>query len=387
MSITVGKLFGNLNSQYCMKLLAGHRGLNNLVDWVHIVEDDDVSKFLHGNEVVFTAGILNKTEHWLYKFAEKLHESHASAFVVNLGPYTKDIPQKVIDYCNEVDMPLYTIPWETKMVDMTRHICHEIMQRENVENTLEQTIKNIIFKIGDLETQIQQLERYGYLRNSYFCFIAISLKADSDERSKSLKNSIKKYAEHIARSIKELYIEFDYKDYNILVLVDYSEYDIKKFVNRFWSRRDLNSEKIEIHMGISDNIQGIQFQAENFERGLIARKMSCKKQKNYIYYDELDIYKLILNIKDINLLRSFYDDTIGKIRKYDKENNTSLVDFLRTYMDNNGNVQHVAEIQFIHRNTVNNNLKRIEKITGYNPSNLNEKVRFFLGFYISDIIE
>lgn len=38
MSITVGKLFGNGAVLYQMKLLAGQKGLNNLVEWVHIIE-------------------------------------------------------------------------------------------------------------------------------------------------------------------------------------------------------------------------------------------------------------------------------------------------------------------------------------------------------------
>lgn len=384
MSITVGKLFKNGTMMYSMKLIAGQKGLNNLVEWVHIVEDDDVSKFLHGNEVVFTAGIQNNNEDWLYEFAKKLNQVNTSAFVVNIGPYTKHIPQNVIKYCNEVNMPLYTIPWETRMVDMTRDICYKIMHHNNVENSIAQTIKNVIFNIGDLETQILMLERYGYLRESHFCFIAICF--DNDEESEAYINSIKRNAEQIARSIKELYIAFKYKEFYVFVLVDYSEYEINKFVNKFWERSG-NNKKSEIHMGISDNVQGIKNQDKNFECALMARKMAVKKNKNYIYYKDLDIYKFMLSIKDIDVLKGFYDSTIGLIEKYDNENNTNLMDFIRIYLENNGSVQIVAEKQFIHRNTVNNTLKKIEKITGCNLLELNEKVRFSIGFYVKDILD
>jgi len=56
------------------------------------------------------------------------------------------------------------------------------------------------------------------------------------------------------------------------------------------------------------------------------------------------------------------------------------------YLKNNGSVQLVAEKQYIHRNTVNNQLKKIEKITNYNPLDLHEKVKFILSFYIRDIM-
>lgn len=133
MAITVGKLFGNGAVLYQMKLLAGQKGLNNLVEWVHIIENDEVSQFLHGNEVVLTSGILNNYDEWLLEYAKKLYDAGTSAFIINIGPYTKSVSSDVIKYCNEINMPLYTIPWETRMVDVTRDICYRIMQREQVE--------------------------------------------------------------------------------------------------------------------------------------------------------------------------------------------------------------------------------------------------------------
>ena len=233
MAITVGKLFGNATILYQMKLLAGRKGLNNLVEWVHIIENDEVSKFLHGNEVVFTSGILNNNEKWLLEYAEKLYKSRTSAFVVNIGPYTKTISKDVIEFCNEVKMPLYSMPWETRMVDVTRDICYRIMQKEQVEISLATTIKNIIFKIGDLQTQILQMERYGYQRDSNFCFIAMSFDFVNKKTNEFVTSRIKKCSERIARSIHELYICFSYNEYWMLVLVNYSDHDIDNFLNTF----------------------------------------------------------------------------------------------------------------------------------------------------------
>lgn len=382
MSITVGKLFGNGAVLYQMKLIAGHKGLNKLVEWVHIVEDDDVSKFLHGNEVVFTAGILNKTKGWLLNYTKKLYNVGTSAFVINIGPYTKEVPEEVIKYCNSVNMPLYTIPWETRMVDITRDVCSRIMQSEQVEISLATTIKNIIFQIGDLETHILQMERYGYLRDSNFCFIVMSFEGEKDEEFNM--NRIRMYSERIARSIHELYISFPHNDCWVLVLVNYSDYNINSFVTNFFSEWDMHSCKI--HMGVGENKAGIKVQAENFNNAFTAMNMAKKKGKELIFYDKLDIYKILLNTKDKNILKIYYEETLGKLEKYDKENNTDLMEFLYTYLKNNGSQSLVAEKQYIHRNTVNNQLKKIEKITGFNPLGLDEKLRFYLGFYIKDLM-
>lgn len=384
MSITVGKLFGNGTVLYQMKLLAGQKGLNNLVEWMHIIENDEVSEFLHGNEVVLTSGILNSSDGWLLEYTKKLHSVGTSAFIINLGPYTKSIPKEVIEYCNEVKMPLYTIPWETRMVDLTRDICYRIMQSEQVEISIASTIKNIIFKTGDLETLILQMERYGYLRDSTFCFIVMSFENRDDKELEFNINRIKLYSERIARSINELYISFSYKNCWVLALVNYSNYNVNNFVNTFF--KNWNEPLWKIHMGVSENKDGIKVQAENFNNAFTAMSMARKKNKEVIFYEELDIHKLLLNAKDKEVLKEFYNETLGKLEKYDKENNTDLVNFLFMYLQNNGSQGLVAEKQYIHRNTVNNQLKKIEKITGYNPSNLEEKLRFYLGFYIKDVM-
>jgi hypothetical protein len=51
MAVTVKKLYKNSTFLYNMKLIADHNGLNNLVQWVHINEDDSVISFLYGNGV------------------------------------------------------------------------------------------------------------------------------------------------------------------------------------------------------------------------------------------------------------------------------------------------------------------------------------------------
>ncbi len=384
MAVNVAKLFKNATMLYNMKLVAGRNGLDNLVTWVHIIEDDDVSKFLHGEELVFTAGIKNNGGKWLMNFAKRLYEVGASAFVVNLGPYVKEIPSEVIEYCNDVGMPLFTIPWETRMVDMTRDFCHRIMRNENVEMSMATTIKNIIFKIGDLDTQILQMERYGYMRDARFCVVAISF--DNNSEINSTMDRMKGIAERVARSIHELYISFVHNNCLIVVLVDYGEYEVKQFIEKFIKQTEREHNKIDAYLGVSPNIEGIDKLGDSFDKAISSLTLALKKEEHIKYYDELDIYKILLASKDKRILIDYYNDTLGKLAQYDEDNNIDLEEFLKVYLDNNGSQQIVAEKLFIHRNTVNNQLKKIEKITGYNPLELDNKFKFIMAFLIKDII-
>ncbi len=74
---------------HVMKLVAGKEGLGNYVRWVHLVENADVSPFLHGNEMVFMTGVGINDEGHLLRFVEELIEKRCSALVINTGKYIK----------------------------------------------------------------------------------------------------------------------------------------------------------------------------------------------------------------------------------------------------------------------------------------------------------
>lgn len=386
MAIMVRKLYKNGEFLYRMKLIAGKNGLDNLVQWVHILEDDNVAAFLHGNELVFTAGILNHSDDWLLNFARRLHDVGTSAFVVNIGPHTKEIPQSVIAYCDKVCMPLFTIPWETRMVDMTRDFCHRIMHNEQVETNTATTVKNIIFNIGDIDAQILQMERYGYQRNGKFCFISIMAGDANAPGFEDFKDKLRKIAERTAKKLHELYISFSYKDYLILCLMNYSDAEIKMFVNEFLRVSVQQNKGWDLHIGIGSNQMGIYNQRTNFDKALSAMEMAKTRGQTHCCYDELGIYKVLYAVSEKTVLRDYYKDVIGSLENYDRENATDLTEMLRSYLENNGSLQLVAEKQFVHRNTVTNHLKKIGEITGYNPLELEDKVKLSLAFYVKQVL-
>ena len=57
MAVTLMMLCGDTERKYTMKLVAGKAGLDNIVRWVHIVEDSGEQPFLHGGELAVTTGI------------------------------------------------------------------------------------------------------------------------------------------------------------------------------------------------------------------------------------------------------------------------------------------------------------------------------------------
>ena len=151
MAVTLGSLCEKAGYLYGMRVIAGKEGMTNIVQWVHSVEDIEVSDFLHGGELIFSTGIANKGQDWLLPFVKNLIAKNVSGLVLNIGPYIKGIPSEVISYCNEKKFPLMDIPWKTRIVDISRDFCNQIISNERKEETIGDTLKNFIFFPGEYE--------------------------------------------------------------------------------------------------------------------------------------------------------------------------------------------------------------------------------------------
>lgn len=386
MSITVKKLFKNGISLYKMNLIAGKNGLNNLVEWVHIVEDPDVPSFLRGNELVFTAGILNNSDNWLLEFAKKLNACNSSAFVINLGPYTKEVPQNVIEYCNGIDMPLFTIPWSSRMVDMTKDFYQRIIRNNEVEDKVSSTFKNIIYNIGNINEQLAQLERQGYNKNAQYCFLAISSDELVSDWNEKESEKIKYFVEKTTKGINELAISFSYDIYRVIVLTDCDDKMVNQIVELIQLGGPIVNSHNNIRVGVGENSQGLDNLSIRFKNAVAALELAIKRNIKVINYDQLDIDKLFFAIEDKSVLMEYYENTIKKLEECDEEKGTNIVEFLKIYLENNGSPLIISQKLFIHRNTVNNQIKKIEKITGYDLMKMEDRVKLFLALYIKDLL-
>ena len=81
-----------------------------------------------GNYITTGIGVGEKMS--LLALVDRVYKNHASAMVVNIGPYVAEIPQEVIDFGNAHDFPVFEVPWSVHMADMMRMICFTITQSQ-----------------------------------------------------------------------------------------------------------------------------------------------------------------------------------------------------------------------------------------------------------------
>jgi PucR C-terminal helix-turn-helix domain/GGDEF-like domain len=86
-------------------------------------------------------------------------------------------------------------------------------------------------------------------------------------------------------------------------------------------------------------------------------------------------------------IRSFYDDTVAPIVRYDREYSSELVRTLETYLAQNCNMNATASAIFAHRHTIAYRLERIRDLTGFDPMRTEDRERLGLGLKAYRIIE
>jgi sugar diacid utilization regulator len=85
-------------------------------------------------------------------------------------------------------------------------------------------------------------------------------------------------------------------------------------------------------------------------------------------------------------VRSFYEDTIAAIVRYDDQYGTDLVGTLDAYLENNCNMNATASTIYAHRHTVAYRLDRVRELTGLDPVRSEDRERLGLGLKAYRII-
>ena len=86
-------------------------------------------------------------------------------------------------------------------------------------------------------------------------------------------------------------------------------------------------------------------------------------------------------------VKSFYEDTIAPLVRYDDQYSTNLVGTLESYLGENCNMNATAAAIHAHRHTVSYRLERVKELSGLDPFTSEDRERLGLGLKAYRIIE
>jgi DNA-binding PucR family transcriptional regulator len=86
-------------------------------------------------------------------------------------------------------------------------------------------------------------------------------------------------------------------------------------------------------------------------------------------------------------VRSFYEDTVAPLVRYDEQYSTDLLHTLDAYLSNDCNMKATAAAIHAHRHTVSYRLDRVRELTELDPARSEDRERLGVGIKAYRILE
>lgn len=386
MSIRLEGLYHNYEQKFEISLIAGQEGMGKLVQWVHIVENENVDGYISGGELVITTGVPYKEKSWLINLVKSLHENNACGIIVNLGQNIECIPIEIIVFCNKNRFPLLTIPWHVHLVNLTREFANEIVGSEQNELSISEAFKNAIYSSEDIELYRSQLERYGFEGDSDYCVITIKIE-DYDKENSDFNINIARYKiKAIINQVSEKFSIINDNNFLVLILIDMEYCKIMSCIEAIEQELLMKKANFTFHMGIGNILSGITYLATSYKQAISSYKMAIKNESYHMCYKDMGVYKLLIPMENNEVLKELYYEIFQKLLEFDEINGTEYINFLREYINHNASVQEMADYMFVHRNTINYKIEKIKEIAEYDMRNEEDKFKIMLALKIQDIL-
>lgn len=183
MALLLNDLYEETKNKYHLTLLAGEAGLSHLMNWVYISEDLNTSSFLRGGELVITTGVSSSsTAGWLYDFIRNMIARETCGVILNTGKYLRqeDVTDELLTLCQEHSFPLFTMPWEVHIYDITRDYYNRIFLDTQTDTSLSRAFQSVIHHDSDYGKSISLLEDGGFPLTAPYCICTLNTASFGD---------------------------------------------------------------------------------------------------------------------------------------------------------------------------------------------------------------
>ncbi|HJD38432.1 MAG TPA: PucR family transcriptional regulator ligand-binding domain-containing protein [Candidatus Blautia stercoripullorum] len=389
MSLLLKDIYSETKNRFRLELVCGARGLNRLINWVYVAEDIATTDFLYGNELIITTGMGKQSSSgWLYDFVAELFQQGTCGLILNTGMYLSedDITPEIRNFCEEHSYPLFTMPWEIHIYDITRSYYNRIFRDTQSADAVTEAVLDLISG-SDPEHAISVLLRRGFSPEQGYLAYCINGKGPEQERAK-LENTVR----------LELKVHFPgshmchFRE-DILVLlpcIDNAELNpsgtgasagLKNAVRDLAGRISRSFPRWDIRSGLGSVSELKEF-PRSFRQARSALASSFSSGEIFCAFDDLGFYKILFSVSDRNVLNDYWREKLEPVITYDKIHKSCCLETLYQYLICSGSIQKIAEAMYCHRNTVNYRVRILRETLGLHLDNVQDRFELLAAFYV-----
>ena len=361
-----------------VELIAGEEGLDHPVTWTYMVQTRPFAEHMNqGNFALCVIDYVRYDFEEAQRAMEELYELGISGFAVSVMEDREWIPQKMIDRANELALPLFYIRWEgASFVDIAQSVGKIILEHEIQNKRTGDYLYNLLFGYDINDRYIEKISSQFGINFTNPCRVGIIV---ADRRYGINLEQDEHIYEYYANYLNQEVMAMEGKPMFLRFL--------NKFVLLFEARKDKSIEhaleqllqKIDASPQFYGSIKstcilgGVYTNPADFGRSyqeakrLIPKKdmLPNPKQKKVLSATAMGIYKFLFNNDNHEDILNYCNDRLRKLEEYDHANGTFLLDTLVAYYMNGFSVGKTAEELFIHRNSLQYRLNKIQELVDF----------------------
>ena len=374
MGFTIEDMLVVSRNKYQMELIGGSRGWSNSISWIVLTEDITILENFKGKDLAVTTGLGFHTEEKLMGLVRELVVRHAAGLIINTGQYITEVPESVIEYSDENDFPLLTIPWSTQLYDMIKDLNIRIFLQGAADEQISNALIRAIEEPQNMGMYEKDLLPYFDVDGSFQIILisngTLDIMDTVDRRRLGYKMQI--YLENITHNGQFFYYDSSF----VLVVNALSEEQVKDILAGFIHRMKRKLKSQTIAVGVGSRVTDVSNLHIGYKRARVAVDMALRTGQEMVYFDELGIYRLISMVPDRGLLKEMGDDLLQPLIEYDQIHHTSYIETLELYLRHSGSIQAVAEAMYTHRNTVLYRINNIKKLLDCKLETADERMQY-----------
>ena len=380
MSFTIEDMNTISRDRYKMEMIGGRTGWSNSISWILLIEDNVILRDFTGKDLAVTTGLGFDTEEKLLALVENLVTLHASGLVINTGPYVPQVPQSVIDYCDEKGFPLLTVPWSTSLYQMIK----DLSMRVFLQSAVDEQISNALIQVIEEPeaAALHQKELLPYMDvDGTFQVVLISTGSldvmDTVERRR-ISYRMQIYLENITHNAHFFY----YDSCFVLVVNALPQELVREILDGFLGNLRQRMPASRVSVGVSSVVNDIANLRLAYRRARATVDMALRTGQSLLWFDELGIYRLFSQVADERLLREMGEETLRPLIEYDRAHDTAYVQTLERYLAGERSIQKVAQEMFTHRNTVIYRINNIKKLLDCDFESEQDRLKYLIACMI-----
>lgn len=360
-----------------MELLSGEKGLGRSVSWTYMVQTRPYADHMNqGNFALIVVDFMRFDYDEVYKSMIELNELGISGLAISVVEDREDMPQYILEKAEELELPLFSIRWEgANFVDIAQSIGSIITEDKQRNKRESDYLYNLLFGYDINAKYIEKIS--GQFGLDFSKEYRVGIIVVDRRYGVNLEQDEHNY-EHYTNRLRSAVIGMEghpmfmaFLNKYVLLFEAKEDKSVERELERVLQKLDKESsfgDAIKSTCILGNKYSNPRDYGQSYQeaKSLITRKdyIPNPKNKKVLSASAMGIYKFMFNRGNKQAVLRYCNDKLRKLEEYDHANGTFLQETIVEYYMNGFSNVRTAEALFIHRNSLQHRLDKIEELLG-----------------------